>query len=168
VLVYLTLAIVVLMGMAALALDGGCMFITKAQLQNAADAGALAGAAALDGTSSYTQATARAAAGYFAGKNSAVGEAVTLDLNYGNLANGDVVIGCWDSKKSRPTIDISVSCKKPNALKVNARRSAAAGSGPRAVKTMFARVYGIKEMNVGAVAIAYRPSKKDDSSILVQ
>jgi hypothetical protein len=168
VLVYLTLAIVLLLGMAALALDTGNLYVIKAQLQNAADAGALAGGASLNNSASSTQAVARVVAQKYAGKNSAAGESVQLELNYGNSANGDIVVGCWDEKATPPPADIDPSCKKPDAIKINARKSTDAGSGPAPVKTMFARVAGIKEMNVGAIAIAYRPSKQHGTTTLVK
>jgi Flp pilus assembly protein TadG len=168
VLVYLTLAMVLLMGMAALALDTGHLYVIKAQLQNAADAGALAGGASLDGSASSTQAAARVAAQTYAGKNSAAGKPVQLELNYGNSATGDIVVGCWNAKATPPPVDIDRSCKKPDALKINARKSVDAGSGPAPVKTIFARVAGINQMNVGAVAIAYRPSKQHDTTTLVK
>ena len=46
-LVFVALAMVVLLGMAALAIDVGMLFTAKGQAQNAADSGALAGAGAL-------------------------------------------------------------------------------------------------------------------------
>ena len=46
-----TLTIVVIMGMIGLALDGGRLFMVNNDLQDLADAAALAGAAKLDGTS---------------------------------------------------------------------------------------------------------------------
>ncbi len=167
-LVYLTLAMVLLMGMTALALDTGHLYVIKAQLQNAADASALAGGASLDGSASTIQAAARAEARIYAGKNSAAGKPVQLDLNYGNSATGDIVVGCWNAEATPPPADIDSTCKKPNAIRINARKSADAGSGPAPVKTMIAPVLGIKEMNVGAVAIAYRPSKQHDAITLVK
>jgi Flp pilus assembly protein TadG len=167
-LVYLTLSLVVLLGMAAVVIDTGYMYMIKAQLQNAADAGALAGGAALDHTNSGTQAPARAAARNFAQQNSAAGEAVNLDLNYGNSANGDIVVGCWNAEAAPQQTDITTSCGRPNAIKINARRSRSAGTGPNAVKTVFARIFSINEMNVGAVAIAYRPPEQTDKTILVK
>lgn len=50
VLLLVTFSLIVLFGLAALVLDVGRMYIIKNQLQNAADAGALRGAKALDGS----------------------------------------------------------------------------------------------------------------------
>jgi Flp pilus assembly protein TadG len=50
-----TLTIVVIMGMIGLALDGGRFFMVNSDLQDLADAAALAGAAKLDGTSGAMQ-----------------------------------------------------------------------------------------------------------------
>ena len=167
-LVYLAYILVMLLGMAALVIDTGHLYITRAQLQNAADAGALAGAAALDGSASFTQAAARAAAGDYAGKNIAAGKSVLLDLNYANRINGDIVVGCWSTKTTPPSIDITASCGRPDAIKIKARRSSDAGSGPDPVKTVFARILKMNEMNVGATAIAYRPHKQTDKITLVK
>src|ERR1035438_1578048 len=50
-----TLTIIVIMGMIGLALDGGRLFMVNNDLQDLADAAALAGAAKLDGTSGAMQ-----------------------------------------------------------------------------------------------------------------
>ena len=68
-LVLLALAVIVIFGFAAFAIDVGHLYHVKDQLQVAADASALAGAAELDGSTTVAQAAARDAAQRIGGKN---------------------------------------------------------------------------------------------------
>jgi len=109
-------------------IDAGRVHLTAAQLQNAADAAALAGATKVR----VDQAFSRQQAQYIGGLNKAMGDdalnnSVYLDKNEENLENGDIVIGRFypnymDSGKPAfiPTDD--TGNPKPNALKAVARR----------------------------------------------
>ena len=77
--VYIALMLLVLLAFVGLAIDIGYMYVAKSQLQNAADAAALAGANLLDGTISSAQ--ARQEAQKFAALNKTTGQNITIDLN---------------------------------------------------------------------------------------
>lgn len=156
ILVLIALSIVVLIGMTGLALDLGYMYSVRAQLQNAADAAALAGASGLNGSTFYAQTSARKRAQYFAQQNNAAGSPVLLDLNTNtNSKTGDIVIGCWDKIAN----DMNTSCIRPNSVQVNARRSTDAGLGPTPVRTFLGKILNINTVNIRTTAVAQRPPK---------
>lgn len=130
VIIWTALFLMVMLGFVALGIDVAKLTATRTQLQNAADAAALAGASALDlttGTIMADTATIRAQA--IAGMNEAFRDgprAITLSA-------GDI---------SFPT---------SNSVRVTVRRSAGAGG---AMLTHVAQVLGIKEIAVQATATA--------------
>ena len=115
--VIMALVLVVVAGFAALVIDLGYTRYVRAELQIAADAGANAATAELDGTSAGL-ANARAVAVAVAGLNKAAGEAVTLDGNDSNDAAGDIVTGVWDGESFTP----SSSAADVNAIRVQPHR----------------------------------------------
>src|SRR6266498_2406271 len=76
--VYIALILVALIAFVGLAIDIGYMYVAKGQLQNGADAAALAGAAKLTGDD-LDQKDARRAAWRFACENKAAGERIYID-----------------------------------------------------------------------------------------
>ncbi len=168
--IYLALVIFVLCAFVGLAVDIGYMYVVKGQLQNAADATALASAPFLDGTSSTSQNNARNEAVAFAGKNVAGGQQVVVDANTTNSPGGDVVVGNWDPTRPQTPVDLrflpTADGSNPlppgsavNAVKVVTRRSGASGSGiatTSPVSTFFARVIQWPFMSASAQAIAQR------------
>jgi Flp pilus assembly protein TadG len=160
--VYMAFLIVVLCALVGLAVDVGYMYLVKTQLQNAADAAALAGASALDGTNSTFQMPARTRAVALAAANTADGEPIVCDANNNNNAQGDVCIGFFDS--NTPFTTAIPAGKIANAVKVTARRASVTdttkGQAPaKAVQTFFARVLGWTEMSVASAAVAGRPPR---------
>jgi len=84
ILVLVALSLVVFIGFAALAIDVAYFYHTRHQLQGAADAAALAGAAELDANKPPNdQGDARSEAETFAAKNKAAG----LDVRTGKIRN---------------------------------------------------------------------------------
>lgn len=162
-LVLIALAIVVLIGMTGLVVDLGYMYSVKAQLQNAADAAALAGAAKLSpGRPILQNYSAHYAAQRFASLNNAAGEQVNVALNISNDAIGDIVVGCWIGG---PDIVSDATCTEPNAVKVTARRTAEPGDGvtiaqPRPVSIFLGRILGNQWRQMGAKAKAIAILKK--------
>lgn len=148
ILVLIAFSLVALIAMVTLVIDFGFMYSTKAQLQNAADAAALAGVALLDGSDSTTQTAARTEASLFAAKNSAAGIAVNLGSNGGNSDTGDIQVGNWD-----PTLTPKfLTTRKPvNAVKIIARRTAESGN---AVNTIMGKVLNILSLDVSTQSIA--------------
>src|SRR5687768_12589813 len=102
-LVWTVLVLMILLGLTGLALDTGYVVLTGQQLQNAADAAALAGAR----HASNSPEDARLAAIEIAAYNTAGGGPVTLIDNPGNDPAGDVVIGQFDRDSGTFTAQLS-------------------------------------------------------------
>ena len=115
----------------AFSIDVGFMAMTKGELQNAADAGALAGAAELP----RGEAGAKAEAAAVAGENTVVSEAVDVPAS-------DVELGYWDVTARTFAPGAAV----PNAVKVVARR--------RDQALFFGPVIGTDTFTQSAEAIA--------------
>ncbi len=142
VLVWAALLMVALLGCVALVVDIGYLYLTRAQLQNAADAGALAAMAAIrDGN---TKSEAQQEAVFVAESNDAAAARVKLS------PDSDVVFGSFDfaKKQFEPTgyfADVT-------AARVTARRTTGSPAGP--VPLFFANVFGRKTADVSANAVA--------------
>ncbi len=146
--------LLVLLAMAAAAIDIGHALVAKNELQNTADAAALAGTRALgvvyEGMTpaqqqSYTltsgdRATVVAAVQATAVANSAAGVPITVNV-------ADIAIGTWNptTRIHTPTVN------QPKAVRVWARRDASANG---AISTFLASVVGLTSVSVGAVATA--------------
>ena len=163
VLVLVALSLVVFIGFAALAIDVAYFYHTKHQLQGAADAGALAGAALLKcesyNGSNALQTTARNAAHEYAFNNIAASQSVDTKLNTGNDPNGDIIIGHWDGTNftPEPGTDLQIGALI-NAVKVAPRRTSEpatdikAGGNP--VSTFFGKIFNIQTVNISTKAVA--------------
>ena len=151
--VTVAILLVVLLGFAALALDISNAMVARNELQNAADAAALAGVrqigliyAALPPGTPYT--------GYVLSDSTPVITAAT-GVGFQNEARrvaltintADIVIGVWNST-SRTLTPGNVG---PTAVRVTARRDPSA-NGP--VATWLAGLLGINSMNVSAMGTA--------------
>ncbi|MFT5586906.1 MAG: Flp pilus assembly protein TadG [Cognaticolwellia sp.] len=141
------LSLTVLLGVAAIAVDGGMARHHRAELQNAADAAAHAAALSFDGTEDGLL-EARQAAVTIAALNFAGGQAVVLDSNVSNTATGDIVSGEWDgdTRVFTPTVDVELI----NAFRVR-------GSNEE-LQTFFANAaFGRSSVAVSTDSIALRP-----------
>ena len=137
----------VLIGFAALAIDVGYMYTTKNELQNIADAAALAGAGelgriylAMDPNlqavyeieeESEDEGRIKDAASDVAELNDAAGLSITID-------DSDIFIGRWDFENRT----FGALTEQPDAIRVIARRDSS-GLGRGAVATFFARIFSI-------------------------
>lgn len=180
-LVLMAFILAVLLMLAGLAIDIAYMYYVKNQLQVAADAAALAGAAKLDGTDSTDQEDAREKAWEFACKNTAGGSSVYLvkgnnnqpcnqtpdytELNLANsdTINDDIVVGYWDGSNFSTTIP---SGQIANAVRVRARRTEGSPSGP--ARVFIGQIFRIINadwtfMSARASAIASRPPRANGS-----
>ncbi len=169
-LVMLALSITVLLGMAALAIDVAHLYEVKNQLQVAADAAALAGAADLDGTADPTQTAARNEAQRIAALNFA--DVASSDVPaYGQSAgapagapipvalqlpqsSGDIIVGNWDGSSFTPADGTTPI----NAVEVNARRIGTIPAQPL-VENWFSSIFSIFNTGISAVAIAAKSQK---------
>ncbi len=151
--------LVVLMGMAALSVDVGLMYKTKAQLQRAADSAALAGAWELIDEDYLTGirnadaeiAKARDLAVQFAGANDVLGESPVLDSNSQNDPEGDVVVGYLHDPDD---LADQLALDNPdvfNSVQVRVRRTSQS-NGP--VNLLFAQALGFSTAEIEAEAVA--------------
>ncbi|MEX0829450.1 MAG: TadG family pilus assembly protein [Nitrospirales bacterium] len=147
----------VLVGMAALAVDVGHALVTQNELQNAADAAALAATGQMGVTylampigdqqnlsrdltgAEQTAITGQAMAAAAANKASDVASLA--------LSQADIQFGSWDfvAHTFTPTVT------RPNAIRVTARRDGGQ-NGP--ITTFFAGVLGVNTMNIATTATA--------------
>lgn len=158
--VIIAIAIAMLMGFVALAVDIGYVATTKNELQNVADSASLAATGYLGNI--YTGMTSAEQTAYDcstasspndcsfiiaqaqdvvgSGKNKAGGKDISIN-------SADVVIGKWNGD----TLTFTPRTNKPDAVQVTARRDGAA-NGP--ISTFFAKIFGIDTVDVKADAIA--------------
>jgi len=150
--VYFGVALTMLLGIAALAVDGGYLFTMRDRAQMTADAAALAAASRLP-----NQANALAAAREYAQKNLPVAANGTV------LADADIEFGSWNSAVRAFTPGGAPT----NAVRTTIRRASANGN---AVDTIFANAVGVNEMDVSARAVATRTegTARDWDLLIVQ
>jgi len=147
--VYIALMIVVLVAFVGLAVDLGYMYVAKGQLQNAADAAALAGATQLsDATKVRTEAKK------FALANKAAGDDVVI-------TDADIELGNWNAALT-PKFSTTRPAPAPiNAVRVVARRNVAGATAANQgqVALFFGNVINWGTMGTVAEAIATRPPR---------
>jgi Flp pilus assembly protein TadG len=171
--IYIALLLIALLAFVGLAVDIGYMYVAKTQLQNAADAAALAGAAKLTGgidssTSAFYEGEARQEAWKFACKNKAAKQAVYVQTNSSvdcnappsatelnaasNIDTGDIIVGNWNETSSVFTRATGSTGLSINAMLVKARRTDDSPGGK--VSIFFGRVINHPTMAASASAIA--------------
>jgi Flp pilus assembly protein TadG len=154
------LALITLIGFAALAIDVGFMMVTKNELQNVSDSAALAATRELAILYQSPEYIAASLADqiYYASNNKAsivsyaqtvttVNPAVNVAGKSIALSSGDFLLGHWDwSAKTFTPTNVN-----PNAVQVVAQRNGAE-NGP--VTTFLAGVVGVTSFNASTVATA--------------
>ena len=152
--VMVALTMTILLAMAAATIDIGHALVARNELQNSADAGALAGARALgilyEGMTPAAMGTYQLSGGDAATIRTAVQTTAVLNAAAGvnvTVNAGDVQIGLWNSatRTMTPTVN------QPRSVRVITRRDGTA-NGP--ISTFLAGVIGMTSMNVRAVATA--------------
>ncbi len=156
-LLWVALTVLLFIGFVGLALDTGFVYYTAEQLQGVADGSSLAGARFVKTNID----AARDAAVSLALLNKAGGEAMQLDRNSGNAADGDVVVGRFD----RNTQLFSPTTDKPNAVRVIGRRTS--GSLTGSLPLIFARSFGVNNSNVSRDAVASMGAGTDAGLIVL-
>ena len=141
------IALFPLLGFATLAVDVNNIFLVRAQVQNAADAGALAGVVKLPDA-----AAARTAAIAVARANQAQGTAVETDED-----EGDVTVGCWSFSTTGggfTTTNCGTTANPFNAVEVITRRR------DTPIQAFFGKAVGFDKYSAEAIARAYaRPAE---------
>ena len=133
-----------LIGLMGLGIDAGHVFVVAHQLQNAADAAALAGVQVVR----EGDAAARLAAINMAASNRADGAPVVLVDNPTNDINGDVVVGRYD----RATREFRPALLGANSVKAVARRTESSPGGR--VSLFFGSLFGIDSVEITRDAVA--------------
>ena len=171
--VLVALLMFVFLGIAALVIDISNLYVVRNELQNAADAGALAGARFLyndDGTALNTGANGFAYAAATANKAIAMTGAIAVDVNWDSANDnigdvqrghwsfglGDLARGFYPNNSPDPvnlanvsTEELDVDTNFINAVRVVARRQATP------VAAFFARIFGHENFELSAEAVAY-------------
>jgi Flp pilus assembly protein TadG len=152
--VMVALTMTVLLAMAAATIDIGHALVARNELQNAADAGALAGARVLgllyEGMTPAAMGTYQLSGGDAATIITAVQSTAVLNAAAGvniTVNAGDVQIGLWNSA----TRTLTPTVNQPRSVRVMTRRDGTA-NGP--ISTFLASVVGITSVNVSAAATA--------------
>lgn len=141
VLIFTVIVLLVLLAMAALAIDLGVLYVAAQQAQNTADAAALAGAGKL--REGMDPDAAKQEAIVAAANNTVLNDSVTLNSN-------DVKVGAWDAARKQ-VVDWDPTARGV-AVQVTVRRAKNSPNGP--VPTFFAKVLGRDHMDVSRTAIA--------------
>jgi len=151
--VIVAICLAMLLGFAALAVDVGYISTTKNELQNIADAAALAGAGHLGSeyekltyaeqqVKTFTFNEVAAVVQAVAEKNKAAGVNITIDYD---INSGDIVIGNWNGSSVDPTLS------QPDAVQVTAHRDSTMDNP---VSTFFARIFKIIGADFDTVSVA--------------
>jgi Flp pilus assembly protein TadG len=137
-----------MMGFAALAVDVGLLYNTRAELQRTADAAALAAAAELGQAVADPRVAAKGKAQEYARENLVLNDDIQLD------ENAEIVFGqAWiDETTGKYVFQPDSACEFPNAVKVITRRTEGSING--AVSLFFARAMGFQSADVSAEATA--------------
>lgn len=146
--VLVALTLPVLVGAAALAVDLAYLHVVRNELQNDADAAALAGARKLyaSGASALDWAAASSTASSAIALNRAAGHA---------LAQGQVQTGYWDTRQTTvglQPLPLTPTANDAPAVQVSLAKSDGENQGP--VRTFLAGIWGIFSVPVRVTAVA--------------
>ncbi len=154
VVVFLVLVLIpVLLGFAALTVDVGVLYNTRADLQNAADAGALAATDILSED--------RSAAGVSKARQAAI-DIIQRHVSLGHdlqVGADDLVFGQIDYNEDTNHYDFTPTTTFPDAVRVTIRKSAGSVNGP--TNLFFAGIFGKHTANVQASATAGLTGARD-------
>jgi Flp pilus assembly protein TadG len=153
-LVYLTVALTLLCGIASLAVDVGRVYAVKNDLQTVADAAARAAAQVL---ATGGPAAARKAAADVAALNKIDGKPVTIN------ASTAVQIMNWNPDTRSGTVLTGAAEATGNAVRVTLARTKAGGD---AVSLTFGRVIGLSTCDVNASTTACAPGNSSTYAII--
>jgi hypothetical protein len=141
-LIWVAITGILFIGLIGLALDAGYGLLTGHQLQNAADAAALAGAMVVRADSTQAQQKATE----FGLANAAAGDPVQLSFD-------DIRTGRWQRPAGPFTPDSDENFRPPpNAVEVRASRTDTSAGGP--LPLLFGPAFGVDTVNVSRSATA--------------
>ncbi len=151
--------LVFFVGLLALAIDIGYLQVAKTQLQQSADAAALAATSELVDNESFGSTadltdeiiSARALAAQYAAANTIASSAPSIDQNNSNSNSGDVVVGFLQNPSDKSQSLNLMDANRANAVQVRVQRTQ--GSNGE-VNLFFARVLGTNSQSLSATATA--------------
>jgi Flp pilus assembly protein TadG len=147
--VVVAFSMVMIVGMAALAMDFGRAYHARTQMQAAIDAAALAGVKSLDSTATGIS-TAQSIIPLYAAKNSWSYTGTTGF--YTSVSSSDITFGSWNSNTRTFT---AISNPSSNPTAVTAIKIDRQSTGSReSVPTTFGRIFNKTSISVGATTIA--------------
>lgn len=163
VMILVTIAILVLIGFAALAIDIGHLFVVRNELKNAADAGALAGTQVLyndNGTAVNQGANQEAHDAAEANRS----EKLAVEVNWTSGNTGDVERGHWsfatrtftpnDSLSPVDLWNVSPAALDSNTNFINAVRVRTRREATPAI-SFFAQIFGFQNFGLSTESVAY-------------
>jgi Flp pilus assembly protein TadG len=149
--VIMALGMAILVVLLAVAIDLGQFYVVKNELQNVADAAALAGAKQLLQAKSGDSAVAV----YCSDATTAAQNCALLNQSSGqgmSIAAADVIVGQWDAKANQfVKTGCSANPLEVTALQVTVRRQP--GYNPQ-IDTFFAKIFGLTAQSSSATATA--------------
>ena len=161
--VIIALSLTAFIAVASLAIDMGQLYTVRNELQNVADAAALAGAGQLVQKDASGNATWDS--GHWPGQT-AIHVAQTQSQIQGQAAVADgarndltILFGAWDIYNSNPSTGLDRpwhECAQhlnANGMRISITRETGKAFGP--VTSLFARIFGISSSKVSAIATAY-------------
>lgn len=147
VVVFTAVMAMLLLGLAALTVDVGVMYNTRADLQRAADAGALAAASVISGLKEGDPTTLAIEAATEAVRlNRVLGREVTID-------DSDVIVARANYDPDANGFNFAASTVLSDAVWVRVRMTEGSPNGPAPL--YFAKVFGRSSKDISAEAIAY-------------
>jgi len=147
VVIYVTISLTIIFGMAALAIDIGALYQAQAELQRAADAAALAAASQLVAEDvDDPNAAARLAAAEVVGRNDVLRQTLGLDVE------SDIELGRAIYDPSTGRYEFSPGGDVYDAVRVTVRRTEESEGGP--IELIFARFLGHDTRGLSARAAA--------------
>lgn len=145
--VQVAVVMALLIGFAALTIDMGVIYNTRADLQRTADAAALAAAAKLSDYSNGSPVeAARAAAIEYTQRNKVFGRQLALD------PASDIVFGRATYNEGTGLYDFAPTEVLPDAVRVRVRQTADSPNG--AAPLFFANIFGVEDTDISAQATA--------------
>lgn len=145
--VFVLISLTVVIGIAALAVDMGVVYVAKGEMQRAADSAALAGywklcnSDRLRGGSYETTVftSARNEANSYAQSNKVLSSTGSLNLNTNNSSGGDIVLGYLSSPEDLSSSLSTTTASQFNSVQVNFHRDSTRNGG---IQLFFARLLG--------------------------
>lgn len=150
-LILAVLALPILLGFSALAIDFAYAYVVRNELQNAADATALAGTGCLYPRTECGNSTSSAPD--FATASSRANTALALNkTENATIINGSIITGYWNASNPSSGVHPVPGASDFPAVQVTIKKDTGLNGGP--VNTFIARIFGINTVPITSTATA--------------